>query len=98
MLSVTIEREPWLLGGDIITTINNVRIKTPEQCSEIFKALTVGQTVQFTVLREGRFRDIDLILEERPRPPSTTAKPKEKLLLPSNVTGTRTQALLHFKF
>jgi S1-C subfamily serine protease len=98
MLSVTIEREPWLLGGDIITTINNVRIKTPEQCSEIFKALTVGQTVQFTVLRDGRFRDIDLILEERPRPSSTTAKPKEKLLLPSNVTGTRLLAPLHFQY
>jgi serine protease Do len=98
MLSVTIESEPWLLGGDIITTINNVRIKTPEQLSETLRSLTVGQRVIFTVLRDGRDRDIDLVLEERPRSPSTIGKPKEKLLLPSNVTGARILAPLHFQF
>jgi len=39
-LSVTIEGEPWVLGGDILTAVNGQTVTNTEQYTKVLQALT----------------------------------------------------------
>ncbi|HKW86628.1 MAG TPA: trypsin-like peptidase domain-containing protein [Nitrospiraceae bacterium] len=66
-LNVTIEGEPWILGGDILVAVNGLDISTPEQYMKVFKTLKVGQTITLSISRNGADQDITVTLEEQPR-------------------------------
>lgn len=66
-LNVTIEGEPWILGGDILVAVNGHDITTVEQYMKVFKTLKVGQTITLSILRNGAALDITVTLEEQPR-------------------------------
>jgi serine protease Do len=38
-LSVTIEGEPWVLGGDILTAVNEQTVTNTEQYTKVLQAL-----------------------------------------------------------
>jgi S1-C subfamily serine protease len=56
-------------GGDIITKIDDRRIDTPDDLSEAVQLFDPGQKVKVEVYRDGKKRDLDLTLGERPLNP-----------------------------
>jgi S1-C subfamily serine protease len=69
-LSVVVQGEEYLLGGDILTAINGTPIRTHSEYVSRVKTLRVGQRVKITVVREGQPREVTLTVSERPRLPS----------------------------
>jgi serine protease Do len=68
-LSLTVHGEEFLLGGDIITAVNGVPIRTQQEFSTRVKSLKPGQRVRLSVFREGNTREVNLVAVERPRLP-----------------------------
>jgi S1-C subfamily serine protease len=56
-------------GGDIITKIDDRKIDTPDDLSEAVQLFDPGQKVKVQVYRDGKKRDLDLTLGERPLNP-----------------------------
>lgn len=75
-LDVTIEGEPWVLGGDIIVAVNGQDVKTSAQYGQMFQQLKAQQLVEITVSREGVKRTMSVMLGERPTPSSPLQHPK----------------------
>jgi putative serine protease PepD len=55
-----------LLGGDIITEVNGVRIDTLETALGIVRGLKIGERVKLRALRDGTELEVSVMLEERP--------------------------------
>jgi serine protease Do len=72
-LSVVVQGEEYLLGGDILTAINGTAIRSHTDYVARVKTLRVGQRVKVTVVREGQPRELTLTVAERPRLPSDLA-------------------------
>ena len=56
-------------GGDIITKIDDRKIDTPDDLSEAVQLFDPGQKVKIELYRDGKKRDLDLTLGERPLNP-----------------------------
>ncbi|HEY7649687.1 MAG TPA: trypsin-like peptidase domain-containing protein [Methylomirabilota bacterium] len=72
-LSVVIQGEEYLLGGDIVTAIGGHPIRSHDDYFAQVNALRPGQQVRVTIFREGQSRDVTLTVTERPRLPSDLA-------------------------
>ena len=72
-LSVVVQGEEYLLGGDILTIINGAPIRSHSDYVTRVKTLHVGQRVKITVVRDGQVREMALTVSERPRLPSDLA-------------------------
>ena len=55
-----------LLGGDIITQINEMAIDSPEMVVKIYRSLKVGQKIAITYSRVGKKMETEFIISERP--------------------------------
>jgi S1-C subfamily serine protease len=55
------------VGGDIITEIDNVKVHTFEELSDIIDAKQSGDTVTLTLNRQGKLNAVEVRLRERPR-------------------------------
>ncbi len=78
-LHVAIEGMPWMIGGDIIVSIQGKSIRSPEEFLKAINTLRVGETVKIEFLRDGERHQRSLVL--RPRPislPKTTASPETR--------------------
>jgi serine protease Do len=69
-LEVTMGTTSILLGGDTVTSINGTRMDDPQKLASILRALTVGDKVKLTVFSDGKVRDVEFVLPERPLMPS----------------------------
>jgi S1-C subfamily serine protease len=69
-LSVVIQGEEYLLGGDIVTAIQGAPIRTHQDYIAKVKTLKAGQRVKVTLARDGQTRDVTVTVAERPRLPS----------------------------
>jgi S1-C subfamily serine protease len=69
-LSVVVQGEEYLLGGDIVTTIQGAPVRSHQDYVARVRTLRVGQRVKITMMREGQARELTLIVAERPRLPS----------------------------
>jgi S1-C subfamily serine protease len=72
-LSVVIQGEEYLLGGDIVTSIQGSPIRTHQEYLSKVRTLRPGQRVRLTIARDGQMRDLTLTVAERPRLPSDLA-------------------------
>jgi hypothetical protein len=63
---MTIAGREFLFGGDIITTMNDTRLSSPERLGDAMRALKVGDTLRLTVFRAGEYLDVEYVLPERP--------------------------------
>jgi len=64
---VTINGEPYPVGGDVITAINGQSVKQfDDLISYLFNSTEVGQTVNLTILRQGQEKQVTLTLGVRP--------------------------------
>ena len=73
-LSVVVQGEEYLLGGDIVTAINGTAIRNHQDYLARVKALRVGQRAKVTVVRDGQPRELTLTVTERPRLPADLAE------------------------
>ena len=69
-LSVVVQGEEYLVGGDILTTIDNTPIRTHEDYAAKVKSLKPGQRTRITIIRDGQRRELSLTVGERPRLPA----------------------------
>jgi S1-C subfamily serine protease len=86
-LEVVIDERPFLLGGDIITSVNGVRLVSSDALFDVMSALKVGSQVHMTVYREGTTREVDCVLPERPALPGDF--PEQRTLAPVAGRGSR---------
>ena len=59
-LSVVIQGEEYLLGGDIVTAIQGSPIRTHQEYIAKVKTLKTGQRVKLTLVRDGQTREVTL--------------------------------------
>src|SRR5438094_5919513 len=69
-LSIVVQGEEYLVGGDVLTTIEGTAIRTHQDYLAKVKALRPGQRVRITIVRDGHRRDLTLTVAERPRLPA----------------------------
>lgn len=62
---MTIEGRPVVVGGDVITAVDNIRIQDAQDIETRLAQKTVGDFVEFTVLRNDSTLDIDVQLGAR---------------------------------
>ena len=77
-MELDVEGRAYLLGGDIITSMNGRALDSPEALSEAMRGLRVGADLALRVFRDGSYRDVRYRLPERP-------------ILPGDVRGDRPQ-------
>jgi len=75
-LELELEGRAYLLGGDIVTTMNGRALDSHEALTEAMRALRVGADLTLRVFRAGSYREVRYSLPERP-------------LLPGDVPGDR---------
>lgn len=65
---ITIEGQEYIIGGDVITAINDTPIlESDDLIVYLVKHTHPGDTVTLTILRDGKERQIEVTLGERPR-------------------------------
>src|SRR5207253_9047180 len=69
-LSVVVQGEEYLVGGDILTAIEGTPIRTHQDYLAKVKALKRGQPARITIRRDGQRRELSLTVGERPRLPA----------------------------
>ena len=73
-----------LLGGDIITHINEMAIDSPEMIVKIYRSLKVGQKIALTYFRMGKKMKAEFIISERPILPSDLLSGASSGLMPQS--------------
>jgi serine protease Do len=69
-LSVVVQGEEYLLGGDIVTAIQGTPVRShPEYLARV-KSLRPGLRVRVSIVRDGHQREVTMTVAERPRLPS----------------------------
>jgi serine protease Do len=76
-LELELEGRAYLLGGDIVTSINGRAIQTPEALADAMRALAVGAELRLRVFRDGTYRDVQYSLPERPLLPGDVPSDRE---------------------
>jgi S1-C subfamily serine protease len=69
-LSVIVQGEEYLLGGDIVTAIDRTPIRNHGDYVAKVRTFRPGQRVRVTIVRDGQSRELTLTVAERPRLPS----------------------------
>jgi serine protease Do len=72
-LSVIVQGEEYLLGGDIVTAIQGTPIRNHQDYLDRVQTLRPGQRVRVTLMRDGHTREVTVTVAERPRLPSDLA-------------------------
>jgi S1-C subfamily serine protease len=73
-LSIVLQGDEYLLGGDILTTINGQPVRNHQEYLIRVSTLKPGQRVRVSVTREGQSRELTLTVAERPRLPGDLAE------------------------
>lgn len=69
-LSVVIQGEEYLLGGDIVLAIQGQPVRSHGEYLARVSALKPGQRIRLTIFRDGQTHEVTLVVAERPRLPS----------------------------
>jgi serine protease Do len=65
-LDVSIAGDAYLLGGDIVTQINGVKVDSVDALARAMETLEVGKTITLSLFRDGRKRTVEYRMPERP--------------------------------
>jgi serine protease Do len=63
---LTVGGSSFLLGGDIVVSINGVKVADSEGLATAMRSLKVGTRLRLEVFREGTYLDVEYDLPERP--------------------------------
>jgi serine protease Do len=64
--SATVDGQEVMVGGDVITVLDGENIESMDQLAQAVGAKKVGDTVELTVLRDGKEVQVTATLAERP--------------------------------
>jgi serine protease Do len=84
-IEVAIAERDFLIGGDIVLSINDIRLDTPEKLNNVMRALQVGSTVTLKVFRDGEELAIQYVLPERPILPADMARQRSSSTLAGRI-------------
>jgi S1-C subfamily serine protease len=73
-LSLVLQGDEYLLGGDILTAIAGQPVRNHQDYLTRVNGLRPGQRVRVTVARDGQSRELTLTVAERPRLPGDLAE------------------------
>jgi len=62
---MTIEGRPVVVGGDVITAVDNIEIQDAQEIEAQLSQKTVGDIVEFTILRDDSTLDFEVQLGAR---------------------------------
>jgi S1-C subfamily serine protease len=65
-LEIVVAGRSILVGGDIITRLNGVKLDSPDRLAKAMRPLKVGSPIRLTVFRNGEYREVEYTLPERP--------------------------------
>jgi serine protease Do len=65
-IELTIGGNTLLLGGDIVVSVNGNAMTQPDRLAAVMHAIKVGSTLKLRVFHEGKYRDVEYKLPERP--------------------------------
>jgi S1-C subfamily serine protease len=65
-LELTIAGHEFLMGGDIITTINGIEMNSQDNILEALGSVKVGSTLSLRIFREGNVLELTYTIPERP--------------------------------
>jgi len=65
-LELTLAGRDFLIGGDVITKINDVALTSTEKMLEALNNLQVGSHLRLQLFRQGKYLDVNYSLPERP--------------------------------
>ncbi|MEK6711146.1 MAG: trypsin-like peptidase domain-containing protein, partial [Nitrospinota bacterium] len=82
-LPLRIGGEEFLLGGDIVTHLNDQEMTDPEKILEILNSLKVGDAVRLKLFREGTTRELEFTLPDRPILPGDLPPEDRRTLAPA---------------
>lgn len=66
-VDVTVAGEPWMMGGDLITSLQDRPIQSIEDFVSTMKSLKVGETVSVEFIRDRMRQRTSLVVAERPQ-------------------------------
>lgn len=66
-VDVTVAGEPWMMGGDLITSLQDRSIRSIEEFISVKKSLKVGETVSVEFIRDRMRRRTSLVVAQRPQ-------------------------------
>ena len=66
-VDVTVASEPWMMGGDLIVSLQGRSLRTMEDFVSAFKSLKIGETVSVEFIRDRMRRRASLVVAERPQ-------------------------------
>ena len=85
-LDLVVAGHDYLVGGDIVTRLNGMRLDSDERLEEAMRQLEVGKTLRLTLFRDGQEREVEYELPERPILPGDTME-RRSVLEPSRRPG-----------
>jgi len=59
----------FILGGDIVISLNGISLADPKNVEKIFESLRIGSKVKLKLFRQGKTLDVELHISERPLQP-----------------------------
>jgi serine protease Do len=62
---VTIDGRPVVLGGDVIIALDNIQIQDAQDIGAQLIQKSIGDVIEFTVIRDGSIEEIDVKLGAR---------------------------------
>jgi len=80
VMELSIGGSSFLLGGDIVVSLNGAPMNEPEKLTGIMRGLKVGSRLKLRLFREGKYLDLEYNLPERPLLPGDL--PEISTLLP----------------
>lgn len=87
-LSLVIDGVPWVLGGDIVVSLQGRPVETAEVFAQVVSQFQVGQEIRIEVMRDGHRLERVVVLRERPRPSPRQRQPRQSIaetMLPQTV-------------
>jgi S1-C subfamily serine protease len=81
VMELSIGGSSFLLGGDIVVSLNGAPMNEPEKLSGIMRGLKVGSRLKLRLFREAKYLELEYNLPERPLLPGDL--PEAGTLLPA---------------
>jgi len=80
-MELSIGGSSFLLGGDIVVSLNGAPMNEPEKLTALMRGLKVGSRLKLKLFREGKYLELEYSLPERPLLPGDL--PEVGTLLPA---------------
>ncbi len=82
LIPFSIAGAEFLLGGDIITSVNGKSLNDPGKFPNIMRTLKIGDKVRLKLFYEGEEREVELTIVERPVLPGDLPPGEQRMLGP----------------